>query len=360
VLLCLVGSVVAAGVFLNRRSSRSLIACAAFLAATALLRPIFHPVAVIAFIAFLVLVAGAPRVPRRTWVTVAVVLLIPVALLAKNAVLFGQPTFSSWVGWNMGHVTTYAIPIAERRHLVAQGRLSAVALIKPFAPLRDFESIPGLACRPRPGDPLALTRVTKAAGDDPKSVGGTIPNLNNRCYLEIFDKARDDAIDALRASPSTFVKSETQGYLEYGVVPASDYRRLGDENLQHAKPARTAEDIVLLTWLSPISRTGDLKHLSPLIGIGYSLATLGFLVALGRVWRRRASSTIVDRLALWTGALLVYGIVVSYGLDVNENMRFRFPFDPLAIALAIYALRAIVRFGRESMLQDGEPAGNAG
>ena len=83
-------------------------------------------------------------------------------------------------------------------------------------------------------------------------------------------------------------------------------------------------------------------------------------MALRRVWRRRARSTIVDRLALWTGALLVYGIVVSYGLDVNENMRFRFPFDPLAIALAIYALRAIGRFVRESLRQDGEPAGNAG
>ena len=150
------------------------------------------------------------------------------------------------------------------------------------------------------------------------------------------------------------MKSEVRGYLEYGIVPASDYRRLGQENLEHASPARTAEDIVLLTWLSPISRSGQLKHLSPLIAIAYSLAALGFLVALRRVWRRRATSTIVDRLALWTGALVVYGIVVSYGLDVHENMRFRFPFDPLAIALAIYALRAVGSLGAESSGQNVE------
>jgi hypothetical protein len=263
-------------------------------------------------------------------------------------VLFGQPTFSSWVGWNFGHVTTYAIPIDERQQLVADGTLSRVALIKPFAPLRKFGSIPGLACRPRPGDPPVLTRVTKGAGDNPKAAGGLIPNLNNRCYLKIFDKARHDAIAALFASPKTFVKSEVQGYLEYGIVPASDYHRLGRENLDHASPARTAEDIVLLTWLSPISRSGPVKHLSPLIALAYSLAALGFVIALRRVWRRRATCRLVDRLALWTGALVVYGIVVSYTLDVHENMRFRFPFDPLAIALAIYALRAVASLGAES------------
>jgi hypothetical protein len=357
-LLCIVGSVVAAGLFLNRSSSGPLIACAAFLAAAALLRPTFHPVSVIAAVAFLVFVAGVPRVPRRTWITVAVVVLIPVALLVKNAVLFGQPTFSSWVGWNMGHVTTYAIPIDERERLVADGTLSPVALIKPFAALRKFESIPGLACRPRAGDPPALTRVTKGAGDDPNVAGGAIPNLNNRCYLKIYDKARQDAIAALRASPKTFVKSEVQGYLEYGIVPASDYHRLGEENLDQASPARTVEDIVLLTWLSPLSRSGPLKHLSPLIALAYSLAALGFLVALRRVWRHRASSTIVDRLALWTGALLVYGIVVSYGLDVHENMRFRFPFDPLAIALAIYAVRAVGSFGADGRPPNAEATDN--
>jgi hypothetical protein len=351
-LLCTVGSVAAAGLFLHRRSSGALIGCSAFLAAAALLRPTFHPVTIIAAVAFLVLVAGVPRVPTRTWITVAVVVLVPVVLLLKNAVLFGQPTFSSWVGWNMGHVTTYAIPIEERERLVADGTLSPVALIKPFAGLRKFESIPGLACRPRRGDPPALTRVNKGAGDDPNVAGGGIPNLNNRCYLKIFDKARQDAIAAFRARPSTFVKSEVQGYLEYGIVPASDYRRLGRDNLDHARPARTAEDIVLLTWLSPISRSGQLKHLSPLIGLAYGLAALGFLVALRRVRRRRATSTIVDRLALWTGALVGYGIVVSYALDVHENMRFRFPFDPLAIALAIYALRAVGSLGADGRDQD--------
>ena len=353
-LLCIVGSVVAAGLFLNRRSSGPLIACAAFLAAVALLRPTFHPVTVIAAVAFLVLVAGVPRVSRRTWITVAVVVLVPVVLLVKNAVLFGQPTFSSWVGWNMGHVTTYAIPIDERQRLVADGTLSPVALIKPFAGLRKFASIPGLACRPRAGDPPALTRITKGAGDDPNAAGGTIPNLNNRCYLKIYDKARQDAIAAFRASPKTFVKSEIRGYFEYGIVPASDYHRLGEENLDHASPARTVEDIVLLTWLSPISRGGPLKHLSPLIALAYSMAALGFLVALRRVWRHRATSTIIDRLALWTGALLMYGIVVAYALDVHENMRFRFPFDPLAIALALYELRAVGSLGAGGDGQDVE------
>ena len=96
-----------------------------------------------------------------------------------------------------------------------------------------------------------------------------------------------------------------------------------------------------------------MKHLSPLIALAYSLAALGFVIALRRVWRRRATCTLVDRLALWTRTLVVYGIVVSYTLDVHENMRFRFPFDPLAIALAIYALRAVVSLGAESRAAAG-------
>jgi hypothetical protein len=341
-LLCLVESVVAAGLFLNRPSSRSLICCAAFLVSASLLRAIFHPVAVVAIVAVLVLLARRPVLSKRTWSAVGVVLLIPVLLLAKNAVLFGQPTFSSWVGWNVGRLTTYSIPLTERQHLVAQGRLSKVALVAPFSELRSYESIPGLACQPRPGDPLALTRVTKAAGDDPSGPGATTPNLNNRCFLKIYAKAFHDAIAALVASPQTFVKSEARGYLIYGVAPASDYDQLGVQNLDHVRLARTAEDIVLLTWLLPISRKVPPKHLSPIIALGYSLAVLGFFVAVRRASRHRAACALVDRLALWTGALLVYGIAVSYGFDFRENMRFRYPFDPLAIALACYALRALV------------------
>jgi hypothetical protein len=246
------------------------------------------------------------------------------------------------VGWNIGRLTTYSIPLTERQHLVAQGRLSKVALVTPFSELRSYESIPGLACQPRPGDPLALTRVTKAAADNPFGPGATTPNLNNRCYLKIYAKALHDAIAALVASPQTFVKSEARGYVIYGVAPASDYDQLGVQNLDHVRLARTAEDIALLTWLLPISRKVPPKHLSPIIALGYSLAVLGFFVAVRRSSRYRATSTTIDRLALWTGALLIYGIVVSYGFDFRENMRFRYPFDPLAIALACYALRALM------------------
>src|SRR6185437_13942463 len=75
-----------------------------------------------------VLLALASRRPKAVLRAAAVPLVLVVLLYAKNAVLFGVPTTSSWFGMNMARITLNVAPRSELQRLVAEGRLSRLAL----------------------------------------------------------------------------------------------------------------------------------------------------------------------------------------------------------------------------------------
>ena len=78
-------------------------------------------------------------VPARVLVAGAA---LPVALLValsvKNAILFGTPSTSSWLGENLARVGIYTAPLDRRRAYVAAGELDPVELIPPYAKLRAY------------------------------------------------------------------------------------------------------------------------------------------------------------------------------------------------------------------------------
>ncbi len=98
---------------------------------------------------------------RRIIVAAALLpLLLLLGLYTKNYLLFGQLTTSSWSGMNFARVTLKAMPLEARRQLVEEGKLSPLALIRPFSNLEDyparfrqvrgFEQIPALRQAAKP------------------------------------------------------------------------------------------------------------------------------------------------------------------------------------------------------------------
>ncbi|HEY2992810.1 MAG TPA: hypothetical protein VGM22_08365 [Methylomirabilota bacterium] len=105
----------------------------AFFAAVVLLaltHALFHLVYVL--LAGLALVAAGVRL-RRAARAAAAPLGILVAVYLKNALLFGTLTLSAWTGMHLWDMTVGLLPEGEARRLVAEGRLSPVALDPQFS-----------------------------------------------------------------------------------------------------------------------------------------------------------------------------------------------------------------------------------
>ena len=82
-------------------------------------------------------------------VSLAIALLLP----AKNWLLVGSFTSSTWLGMNLAHMTTEQLDEATREQWIADGRLHPVARVRAFAPLTDYPEnvrapIPGLPPHP--------------------------------------------------------------------------------------------------------------------------------------------------------------------------------------------------------------------
>lgn len=88
---------------------------------------------------------------RRTIWTVAFLASLPIGLvIAKNAVVFGSPSPSSWFGMNLFQAFTRSVPVDVRLRLVAEGRISSWAGVGYAAPLERYK---GLAPVPRSARP---------------------------------------------------------------------------------------------------------------------------------------------------------------------------------------------------------------
>ncbi|HEX2063760.1 MAG TPA: hypothetical protein VHE80_04990, partial [Acidimicrobiales bacterium] len=101
------------------------------LAAVILIRAVYHPVwLLVAGVGLLLLALPSNR--RGVLLAAAGPLVVVGALFAKNFLLFGEPSASTWFGMNASRATTFQIPQAEREELVRAGKLSVLALRDPF------------------------------------------------------------------------------------------------------------------------------------------------------------------------------------------------------------------------------------
>jgi len=284
---------------------------------------------------YLLLLGGVlmlcPGRRRIIMVTAAVPLILLASLYAKNLCLFGKLTASSWLGMNLSGTTVRALPTRERDQLVADGKLSRLALIPRFSPLAAY---PGEYLRVRGFDNITALRQVS------KSTGAT--NYNHLAYIAISEQYLRDAVYVITHRPKALLVGLLNAWLSY-FRSSSDYPLLyGNLNkiafvncvydyLFYGKVPR----YVLPTDRAPIYFA---PHAEPRLYV-FLIIGLPVLVWYGlRVGiKGDATSPALTRsqrmLVLYACFNIVYVALVGNLFEVSENHRFRFVTDPLYVML---------------------------
>ena len=130
---CLAGAMAFLVGFANTGRWWPLIGAFTLLGLVPLTRSLFHLGWLVVVVILVILTV--PAYTRRALTVAIPALLVVVAWYAKNLVLFGTFSASTWFGMNVALMTTNALPPAPREVLIARGKLSPVARIRPFSPL---------------------------------------------------------------------------------------------------------------------------------------------------------------------------------------------------------------------------------
>ncbi len=288
------------------------------------------------FVGALLFVGAARR--TRGWRPVLVAAAVPLvvigALYVKNGLIFGSPGTSSWTGMNIAGTMIWRLDPADREGLIARGALSELSRVNSFMPLTAYDALV-----PRPplrGVPV-LDRESKASG---------APNYHHLGYVEISRRYLGESRRIVAARPRIYLEAVRDAYLFYA-LPASDATFLGQNR---ARVERVDEIASALLYGSvgpfrgrPFSASQErttaayLAARTSFLWLGAILMALGF--AFVAAWRafgcgRGASPEAATLLFIALNVLFV--TLAGNALEVTENNRFRFTFDPLIwVAVAV-------------------------
>jgi hypothetical protein len=309
------------------------------LAALALLRALFnlfYVLAVVAAVAYYL----RPHYKTILWAAALPVLAI-MALYLKNLALFGIFATSSWLGNNLGVVTTHQLTASERESLIASGKLDLIARVDAGSPVKEYRSlVPPL---PPTGIPV-LDQETKSTGGN---------NFNNQIYLKTATMYARAARQVLRFYPIAYFRSVLIAWFCY-FRPSSDFFQF-EENRAAIRRFERVYNIVVFGQLREASGKGLRALRSQGSTVSLALYTgLTLMVGLPAIllcivghsiqaYRRKSESA--NRLAVLSYIVLqiiMLALIVNF-LSSFENNRYRFPTDPLYVALLGVLLAWFVR-----------------
>lgn len=271
-------------------------------------------------------------VRRTTWRTALLPLAIVLALYAKNFMVFGTYTTSSWFGMNWIRVVTFQLQGKEQAAFEARGVLTPLAALEGFRPVEAYrEYLPPI---PPAGIPL-LDEETKASGS---------PNYDHLVYIQVGKACAAAALRMIVEDPWLYGK----GLLSSASIffwPPTDYRGGAKEGLRGR--------LTMLKWIynrllygqwvghapDPTAEGKQGRSLGHLARRTGWLILLGFpllvVYAIGRLRSaRQAETSSASAITLaFMLATILYVTVVAIAFEVGENNRFRFTIDPFLVTL---------------------------
>ena len=261
-----------------------------------------------------------------------------VALYAKNLVLFGHFAPSTWLGMNVARVTLQRASRAERTQLVTAGKISRIALMRPFQPIeayptqygqvRGFESVP------------SLREVTKSTG---------APNLNHLGYVTLSEQYLEDSLALAWNRPAAYARGVRAAWLYYFTsTSAPGHLTSNIERLD--LPARLWDRFLYgrLSFEVPVDWNNRRPlHVTLLIGLPLVLL-VSLRLALGHP---AGGAGLPHEQRLLVGYMcfnILWVALVGNSIEVGENNRFRFTTDPLSIVLAGLVVQRLLRRWRRT------------
>ena len=306
--------------------------------AVVMTRSMYHPVWLIGV---LVLVIWSQRasLSRRS---ILIAVIVPLAVIGswtiKNQTMFGTTSLSSWTSMNLMRSVRPAIDQGSIKAMRADGTISGVGAIGPFA---DYETYASVAppCTPQHSDPvlsqpLRSVTATASATSPPPAV-----NFNYECFLPIYSQAGSDTFAMIRAQPRAWALGRMWALNNwFGVVSPREPER---------SPVVSALNTVTNIGLLAVARPALPKswnagrpiwvHSSP-VSLLLILATLVVLAAGARhswrLLRSRAADTGHSLIIAVAGMTTAWTVFVGVFGELGEQERLRNMTDPIVLAAA--------------------------
>jgi len=339
--------------FLSTGRTRWAAACFWCMAVVVLTRSMYH-------LSWLVVMSGAvvllcPRGLRRRALVMALLpLLASTALYAKNKVLFGDFSATSWMSMSLTKTWNDYVSAADVKALQDRGELSAVASMRPFREIEQYQKV--VPCPPPTGVPV-LDHLHKADGS---------PNYNHRIIPAVSRLYMSDFKVILKRHPKAPLRSQLDSWGSY-FRPASEYTYLGLENLKIVAPLEHLYNRVLYLQLGPwpdkaLKKTnpkaylwGKVKNMSLTVIVTTVFVFLYIPFQAWRLWRSGRKHEALLMLFLWLD--IAYVSWTANLLEVGENHRYRYEIEPLWTVLLAAGLADLFRRWRGRKMQPAAPGG---
>ncbi|MCB0958848.1 MAG: hypothetical protein KDB04_04930 [Acidimicrobiales bacterium] len=337
---------------------RDLAWVASLATAAALTRTIFHPLW-LALVLAGVLALRHPRAePRRVAALVGAPLLLVLALVAKNAVLFDVTGLTSFAGPSISKIAGAAASDEQVAELQRDGTVSPIFGRPVFWGYDTYADGVEPCRRTRPDVPVLTETVRRYGG---------YPNMDDECMLEVYRVQGADGIAYAKAHPGRFAAAQLEG-AQMLFEPALPI--VFTENADELRGLQTAyrwTPLYAQVQLDPVATTefGALRvldHGGIELVPAMLLATLA-AVAIGAarirllVPRRRRTGG-GDRRAghgAWAavGLTCAWVTVVGSVLEINENARYRLLIEPFLLATVVFGAQEAIRWGRRRWVGSG-------
>ena len=318
---------------------RSLVILASAVTVTALTRSLYHPVWAIVIVFF-----GLWLVRHRiNWKSTILVLSIPVIFMggwmAKNEVLFGHATMSSWFGMNLQRAVIPVLPKDQLDEMYAKGQVSDIAMIGPFGNYELYQDVVE-PCMPEHSF-RALTELTRTTNQ-------WSPNFNAECFLPIFDQAGKDAIAVIKEHPEAWLEGRLWSLrttIAVSPIPSESPSVVVRGLDQIFAIARLDFGGILSTegWGMPIY--GRLEARADfglmLIPMYVMVGLLGLWHIIQRLRRRVLSST--APIYLVGSFTVVFTVIVGAIAELGEQSRFRTMVDPIVTVMFLALVLPVVQ-----------------
>ncbi len=261
-------------------------------------------------------------------------LVLVLALYAKNAILFGVFTTSSWVGMNLSTMTTFQLPLEDRQALVKAGKLSALASTVPFSDLPP-NSLP----------PTGIPALDQAL----KQTIPAEPNFNNIAYINLSKLDFRDAMWVLRNRPAAYARGLAVAAEAY-FQPAGN---VGDTFRAQKKGLGSWIFLYELPLATIKTRLGFVRNRNApedWVGFSTSIVLMAYLTFLS-LWAgfraahilRRGAKTPEEVTLLFLAISVLYVGFTGIALNCGENNRMRFVADPFYVILTCIVLTDLFR-----------------
>jgi hypothetical protein len=309
------------------------------LTTAALTRSLLHPVWVLGVLGALWLVRTADR--RHIAASLAVPLVLIGGWMVKNEIVFGTPTLTSWLGFNMQRGVTASMDEDEVAESVADGSVSSIVQTYPWLELDAYAEWTA-SCTPAHDHPATAAEVKEPF----EGVGNAI-NYNHECFLPAYEQAQHDATTLIRQDPARYLAQRQPALLmSYQTFPVRGGVGGGQptwmDRIYEPVLGEVTVHVDMSDWNLPLL-IPELETLTVRVSltlVALSLVVLArAVVALVRLVRRGGKARhewpadeLVWLLAAGTMLLVIVGgDLVEFG----ENGRFRTMLDPLLVALTL-------------------------